>query len=152
MSTEYIREVNIREGKVYLTSKSSNDDIPYHTWFCESLSRIYSEEGQQGLDRKILRMLCEYATLNGTHPSITRYRHALKAPQKRIICQEINKAIQAAYELLPPEDQAHPLTAQSEAAKAFRKEERKLLDQKYTALAKLCKRSTHTVSAGASSL
>lgn len=73
MSTEYIREVNIREGKVYLTSKSSNDDIPYHAWCCESLSRIYSEEGQQGLDREILRMLCEYATLNGTHPSITRY-------------------------------------------------------------------------------
>ena len=91
MSTEYIREVNIREGKVYLTSKSSNDDIPYHTWFCESLSRIYSEEGQQGLDREILRMLCEYATLNGTHPSITRYRHALKAPQKRIICQRIRR-------------------------------------------------------------
>ena len=34
MSTEYIREVNIREGKVYLTSKSSNDDIPYHAWCC----------------------------------------------------------------------------------------------------------------------
>ena len=138
MSTEYIREVNIREGKVYLTSKSSNDDIPYHAWCCESLSRIYSEEGQQGLDREILRMLCEYATLNGTHPSITRYRQALKAPQKRIICQEITKAIQAAYELLPPEDQAHPLTAQSEAAKAYRMMERQLLDQKYTALAKLC--------------
>ena len=90
------------------------------------------------MDRKILRMLCEYATLNGTHPSMTRYRHALKMSEKRIICQEINKAIQAAYELLPPEDQAHPLTAQSEAAKAYRMMERQLLDQKYTALAKLC--------------
>ena len=62
---------DVYKRQVYLTSKSSNDDIPYHTWFCESLSRIYSEEGQQGLDREILRMLCEYATLNGTHPSIT---------------------------------------------------------------------------------
>lgn len=45
---EYIREVNVREGKVYLTSKSSNVDIRYHTWCCESLSRIYNEEVQQG--------------------------------------------------------------------------------------------------------
>lgn len=43
-----IREVNIQEGKVYLTSKSSNVDICYHTWCCESLSHIYNEEGQQG--------------------------------------------------------------------------------------------------------
>lgn len=152
MSTEYIREVNIREGKVYLTSKSSNDDFPYHAWCCESLSRIYNEEGQQGLDREILRMLCEYATLNGTHPSITRYRNALKAPEKKDICQEIDKALQAAYDLLPSEDQAHPLTSQSEAAQAYRLTARKLLDQKYTALAKLCRRNMSTVSAGASGL
>ena len=43
------------------------------------------------MDRKILRMLCEYATLNGTHPSMTRYRHALKMSEKRIICQEISR-------------------------------------------------------------
>ena len=29
MSTEYIRAVSIRRGRVYLTSKSSNDDVPY---------------------------------------------------------------------------------------------------------------------------
>lgn len=138
MSTEYIREVNIRQGKVYLTSKSSNDDIPYHAWHCESLSKVYGEEGRLGLDREIMRMLCEYAALKGTHPSIARYRHALKIPEKKKICQEAARALQAAYDLLPPEDQAHPLTAQSEAANAYRLAERKLLDQKYTALARLC--------------
>ena len=65
MSTEYIRAVSIRRGQVYLTSKSSNDDVPYHAWHCESLSKVYGEEGQPGLDREILRMLCEYAVLKG---------------------------------------------------------------------------------------
>lgn len=41
MSTEYIQAVSIREGQVYLTSKSNNDDLPYHTWHCEGLSKVY---------------------------------------------------------------------------------------------------------------
>ena len=80
MSTEYIQAVSIRQDQVYLTSKSNNDDLPYHTWHCESLSKVYREEGQLGLDREILRMLCEYAMLKGNHSSITKYRRTLEAP------------------------------------------------------------------------
>ena len=138
MSTEYIRAVSIRRGQVYLTSKSSNDDVPYHAWHCESLSEVYGEEGQPGLDREILRMLCEYAVLKGHHPSLERYRHALEAPEKEKIFQETAQALQAAYDLLQSEDQAHPLTAQSEAARAYRLTARKLQDRQYTALARLC--------------
>ena len=138
MSTEYIRAVSIRWGRVYLTSKSSNDDVPYHAWHCESLSKVYGEEGQPGLDREILRMLCEYAVLKGHHPSLERYRHALEAPEKEKIFQETAQALQAAYDQLPPEDKKHPFTAQSETARDYRLTARKLLDQKYTALANLC--------------
>ena len=138
MSTEYIRAVSIRRGQVYLTSKSSNDDVPYHAWHCESLSKVYEEEGQPGLDREILRMLCEYAVLKGRHPSLERYRHALEAPEKEKIFQETAQALQAAYDQLPPEDKKHPFTAQSETARDYRLTARKLLDQKYTALANLC--------------
>ena len=138
MSTEYIRAVSIRRGQVYLTSKSSNDDVPYHAWHCESLSKVSGEEGQPGLDREILRMLCEYAVLKGHHPSLERYRHALEAPEKEKIFQETAQALQAAYDLLQSEDQAHPLTAQSEAARAYRLTARKLQDRQYTALARLC--------------
>lgn len=138
MSTEYIRAVSIRRGQVYLTSKSSNDDVPYHAWHCESLSKVYGEEGQPGLDREILRMLCEYAVLKGHHPSLERYRHVLEAPEKEKIFQEAAQALQAAYDLLQGEDQAHPLTAQSEAARAYRLTARKLQDRQYTALARLC--------------
>ena len=138
MSTEYIQAVSIRQGRVYLTSKGSNDDVPYHAWHCESLSKVYGEEGQPGLDREILRMLCEYAVLKGQDPSIKRYRHALEAPEKEKIFQETAQALQAAYDLLQSEDQAHPLTAQSEAARAYRRTARKLQDRQYTALARLC--------------
>ena len=138
MSTEYIRAVSIRRGHVYLTSTSSNDDVPYHAWHCESLSQGYGEDGQPGLDREILRMLCEYAVLKGHHPSLERYRHALEAPEKEKIFQETAQALQAAYDLLQSEDQAHPLTAQSEAARAYRLTARKLQDRQYTALARLC--------------
>lgn len=125
MSTEYIRAVSIRRGQVYLTSKSSNVMYLY-TRHCESLSKVYGEEGQPGLDREILRMLCEYAVLKGHHPSLERYRHALEAPEKEKIFQETAQALQAAYDLLQSEDQAHPLTAQSEAARAYRLTARKL--------------------------
>ena len=138
MSTEYIRAVSIRRGQVYLTSKSSNDDVPYHAWHCESLSKVYGEEGQPGLDREILRMLCEYAVLKGQDPSIRRYRHVLEAPEKEKIFQETAQALQAAYDQLPPEDKKHPFTAQSETARDYRLTARKLLDQKYTVLANLC--------------
>lgn len=104
MSTEYIQAVSIREGQVYLTSKSNNDDLPYHTWHCEGLSKVYKEEGQLGLDREILRMLCEYAVLKGSHPSIAKYREALEAPESEEIFQEAIRASNAAYSLLSPED------------------------------------------------
>ena len=53
MSTEYIQAVSIREGQVYLTSKSNNDDLHYHTWHCGGLFKVYKEEGQLGLERDI---------------------------------------------------------------------------------------------------
>lgn len=140
MSTEYIRAVSIRKGQVFLTSKSNNDDIPYHAWHCESLSKVYREEGQLGLDREIMRMLCEYAVLKGSHRSIARYRFALEALESKKVCQLTARKLKAAFELLPPLDQAHPFTAKSREAEAFRQTERKLLDRKYTVMAKMCQR------------
>lgn len=46
--------------------------------------------------------------------------------------------IEMGYDQLPPEDKKHPFTAQSETARDYRLTARKLLDQKYTALANLC--------------
>lgn len=51
------------------------------------------------------------------------------------------RASNAAYSLLSPEDKKYLHTSQSAAAQAYQCEKRKLQDQKYTALARLCQKS-----------
>lgn len=89
MGTELIRSVTVQKNNVYLTSKSNNDDQPYRFWHCESLSEVYRKEGHPGLDREVIRMLCEYAQLVGNHKSIARYRSALRSKKATQIHQQI---------------------------------------------------------------
>ena len=138
MSTEWIREIIVQHGQVLLNSKSSNDDLPFHTWRCDILSAVFQREGQPGLDREIMRMLCEYAVLVGRHKSIARYCLVKDSEEAAQFHQQYTAALNAVYDLLPDDDKKHPLTAQSEAAKQYRAAERRLLDEKYTALAALC--------------
>lgn len=138
MSTEFIRSVTILKNDIYLTSKSNNDDLPYHSWLCKSLSEVYQKEGRLGLDREVIRMFCEYAQPVGGHESITRYQSALRSERAEKICKHFTAELNAAYALLNDEDKAHLYFEQTEAAKQFRQTERELLDQKYTAIAKLC--------------
>ena len=138
MSVEYIRKIVVQQGQVFLYSKSRNDDRPYHIWRCDSLTKVYQQEGQAGLDREVMRMLCEYVVLVGWHESLARYRHVLSSGEAEQIRQQYSAAVQAAFELLPAEDRKYPFTAQSEAAKQYRATERRLSDEKYTALAALC--------------
>ena len=123
MGTELIRSVTVQKNNVYLTSKSNNDDQPYRFWHCES-------------------MLCEYAQLVGNHKSIARYRSALRSKKATQIHQQFIAKLNAAYSLLSDEDKAHLYFAQTAAAKRFRQTERMLLDQKYTAMAQLCRKDT----------
>ena len=67
MSTELINRITIKKDGVYLSSHSSNDTSPFHSWRCGGLSDIYVAEGQKGLDREVIRMLYEYAELRGSH-------------------------------------------------------------------------------------
>lgn len=57
MSTELINRITVKKDGVYLSSHSSNDTAPFHSWRCKSLSEIYAAEGQAGLDREIVCML-----------------------------------------------------------------------------------------------
>jgi len=79
LSTEWIRQIAVRTDGVYLHSKSNNDDRPYRTWRCDGLTEVYNREGQLGLDREVVRMLCEYAEIRGHHPSMERYSYCLMA-------------------------------------------------------------------------
>lgn len=57
MSTELINRITVKKDGVYISSHSSNDTAPFHSWRCKGLSEIYAAEGQKGLDREIVCML-----------------------------------------------------------------------------------------------
>ena len=58
-----INRITVKKDGVYLSSHSSNDTAPFHSWRCRGLSEVYAAEGQAGLDREIIRMLYEYLLL-----------------------------------------------------------------------------------------
>lgn len=75
MSTEFINRITVKKDGVYISSHSSNDTAPFHSWRCKGLSEIYAAEGQKGLDREIVCMLYEYVFFRGTpHPSAPNHR------------------------------------------------------------------------------
>jgi hypothetical protein len=120
MGTELIKAVFVRPDGVYLHSKSDNDDLPYRIWKCDGLSDVYKNGGQQGLDREIVRMLCEYAKIQGNHASMERYRPCLLA-RGHFGVGHANK-LDAEYEKLTPEDIAAihlPEERQTAGAKAY---------------------------------
>lgn len=85
MSTELINRITVKKSGVYISSHSSNDDSPFRSWRCDSLSEIYDKEGQRGLDREIVYMLLNYCQLRGRHASVERYRRALESNQAKEI-------------------------------------------------------------------
>ena len=86
MSTELINRITVKKDGVYLSSHSSNDTVPFHSWRCKGLSEVYAAEGQAGLDREVIRMLygngedyfavCRY--LDETHAEIDGVRYAVR--------------------------------------------------------------------------
>ena len=105
MSTELINRITVKKDGVYVSSHSSNDTSPYHSWRCQGLSEIYAAEGQKGLDREVIRMLYEYAVLRCSHKSLDRYRYAKDAPAARAIYQRFIDQIDERYEGLDEADQ-----------------------------------------------
>ena len=116
MSTELIKSITVKKDGVYLSSHSSNDTAPFHSWYCKSLSEIYAAEGQKGLDREIIRMLYEYAELRGRHKSLERYR----------------------YESLEKADKDSVWYKPTEKAKEYRAFERDMREKMYSKLAGRC--------------
>lgn len=79
MSWELINRITVKKDGVYISSHSSNDTAPFHSWRSDSLSGIYDTQGQKGLDLEIVRMLCEYCQLRGSHKSVERYRRVMES-------------------------------------------------------------------------
>ena len=104
MSTEFINRITVKKDGVYISSHSSNDTAPFHSWRCKGLSEIYAAEGQKGLDREIVCMLYEYAQLRGSHKSLDRYRYAIDSLQAQKIYKKYSDMIDERYESLDEAD------------------------------------------------
>ena len=136
MSTELIRAVSVRSDGVYLNSKSNNDDRPFRDWKSDSLTDIYRQEGRPGLDREIVRMLCEHAEIKGSRYSIERYRPCLLAQGHFSV--EHTGTLDAEYVKLTPEDLATkwlPDEQKTAAMKAYQQFSKAEYDKYYTRLA-----------------
>lgn len=138
MSTELINRITVKKDGVYLSSHSSNDTAPFHSWRCKGLSEVYAAEGQKGLDREIIRMLYEYAELRGTHKSLERYRYAKDTPEAYAIYRRYTDQIDDRYEQLDKADKDSVWCKPTEKAKEYRAFERDTQEKMYLEIAARC--------------
>ena len=138
MSTELINRITVKKDGVYISSHSSNDTAPFHSWRCKGLSEIYAAEGQKGLDREIVCMLYEYAQLRGSHKSLDRYRYAIDSLQAQKIYKKYSDMIDERYESLDEADKKtvwYKLTVKAKEYRAYESEMRKKM---YCEIAERC--------------
>ncbi len=138
MSTELINRITVKKDGVYVSSHSSNDTSPFHSWRCRGLSEVYDAEGQKGLDREVVRMLYECAQLRGSHKSLDRYRYATDSPQAYAIYKKYTDQIDVRYEQLDKADQDSVWYKPTEKAKEYRAYEREMRDKMYSEIAERC--------------
>ena len=85
MGYELINRITVKKDGVYISSHSNNDTAPFHSHRIETLSKVYAEEGQKGLDREIFSMYYNYAEFRGTHKSVERYLKVLNSSEAGLL-------------------------------------------------------------------
>ena len=138
MSTELINRITVKKDGVDISSHSSNDTAPFHSWRCKGLSEIYAAEGQKGLDREIVCMLYEYAQLRGSHKSLDRYRYAIDSLQAQKIYKKYSDMIDERYESLDEADKKTVWYKLTEKAKEYRAYESEMRKKMYCEIAERC--------------
>ena len=138
MSTELINRITVKKDGVYISSHSSNDTAPFHSWRCKGLSEIFAAEGQKGLDREIVCMLYEYAQLRGSHKSLDRYRYAIDSLQAQKIYKKYSDMIDERYESLDEADKKTVWYKLTEKAKEYRAYESEMRKKMYCEIAERC--------------
>lgn len=138
MSTELINRITVKKDGVYISSHSSNDTAPFHSWRCKGLSEIYAAEGQKGLDREIVCMLYEYAQLRGSYKSLDRYRYAIDSLQAQKIYKKYSDMIDERYESLDEADKKTVWYKLTEKAKEYRAYESEMRKKMYCEIAERC--------------
>lgn len=139
MSIEYIRKIRQKPDGIYLCSRSSNDQRGFVTWYSKSLTDIYDQDGQLGLDREIMMMLSQYAALSGNDPSLERYCYAKQSPKLDSIYNEYLTKQEEIFNRLDVQDKAclfsHDMT---EAFQNYQIQDNQLRYDMYTKMAQLC--------------
>ena len=105
MSVELINRITRKkDGRVVISSHSSNDTAPYHAWECKSLTKIFVASGEAALDKEIVRMCMEYCQLRGSHPSVVRYRNIIDSADASRIRNEYGQIVDDVWNGLSKED------------------------------------------------
>lgn len=139
MSYELINRITIKRDGVYISSHSNNDDHPYYSHRIDSLSKVYAEEGQKGLDREIVRILHESGQLRGTHESLAPYYYTMESPKGRKIYEKYIGMINERFNSLSKDvqDDVRGLKDTKEANE-FRQYEQEIRKRMYSEIAELC--------------
>lgn len=74
MSVEYINRISYKKDGVYISTKSCNDDMPYHVVKLDRLSEIYLKEGKQKADLEFAQMFMDYCEPRGSHKSVLKFK------------------------------------------------------------------------------
>ncbi len=141
MSIEYIRQIRQEPEGIYLCSRSSNDQKEFVLWYSKSLTDIYDQDGQIGLDREIMMMLSEYASLVGNDPSLDRYYFAKHSKEIDSIYNEYLTKHEEIFNHLDIQDKAclfsHDMT---DAYQDYKIQDNQLRYVMYTKMAQLCQK------------
>ena len=105
MGYELVNRISIKNGNVYLSSHSNNDNAPFHSHEIQGLSRIYQEKGQEGLDREIINMAFNYIEFRGSDPSVRRYFDTIRTFNNSVESGNLRRTVWLAWKNLPEEDQ-----------------------------------------------
>ena len=81
MGLEYINRISYKKDGVYVSTKSSNDDMPYHVIKLDDVSETYLTEGKEKADLELAKMFMDYCEPRGSHKSVQKFR-ALYNSQK----------------------------------------------------------------------
>ena len=74
---ELIKQITIKKDGVYISTKSSNDSSNYTSVKNESLTETYKNNGQEGLDKRIIELCLDCCELRGNHNSILPYKNVI---------------------------------------------------------------------------
>lgn len=105
MGRELINRITIKkDGRVVISTKSSNDTSPYSATEIESLTKISREKGMAELDKEIIRMCFSYCELRGTHPSVLKYVDFLRSAKVLAIRRTKEEKLAEVWNSLSDED------------------------------------------------